>query len=317
MIFNKNDVIVKEMTVQEFLEFKPSKDQFVNGELYVKKNRVNELRPVIKEALTNFTNPIVIYSDRRLMQGHHRQAAAKASIEDNTLNLDFKLAVHVVSKSIPFAEASKMIYLANHGSNSTNGKAHAINSNMPISLKVINPIYTSIMTCNKQFSKSLAQLIAGRLAGEFNNNPFLIECLRKGKDISISGDDIYAAKKYREANKYFYSAEAKCDLRKDIKLLASKLKIAVDMIVEAKAGDNIWKVAVGGSHLFTYTIFGLALDGTLERENYSAKKFKTCLSKNSRKFYNHSTKLQNNPTLHNDALIALMFRHVVTKNEAA
>lgn len=288
----------KLMSVSQFLSYQPSLNQLYEGKIQIAEGRVEEIRNDVLNALRNATHPIVVDSDRmKIISGHHRFEAAKREVAEGTLDLNATFVV-TVKNGLSMEHFSREVYEANNGTASGRVATHATFSRMPISVKVINPIFQAVKSASPSFPTSQAQRLARVLGAVFNNNPTLVNALKAGGYIDgIQDMDLYNAKSLDEANKNFHRVVANVDLRPYSDRISTLIKPFVTSVSKFR-DEGLWKEKIGNTTNINYVLLAMALRGEFRESGIDVltpKKLQTALSRYGHKIRKYSKSYQDNP----------------------
>lgn len=301
----------KVITVKEFLTYKPTHEQCVQGKIKVINGDVVKLQPYVREALRNGQMPISSVSLNNhihIIAGHTRQEAARRQVEIGELDLGFTFEVTVEKPNPTKAELSALVARANGKLSRSKSLIHAVYGHTPISVKVIAPVFEALRESG--LNESMSMNMAGRLGGLLNRNPEFLKCLAENKPVEIGGPDLYRAKSMEETGAQFLNAAVLCDLRPFKKMIAKRIGVAASLI-ETLIESGLWKEKLGNSKNLIYTLMGLALrksliEGTNNIDGAVATgKVKRVLNAEGRKIKKAITQYNDNTDKQEDTILGL------------
>lgn len=297
------------ITVKEFLTYKPTHEQTVQGKIKVIPSQVAKLRPKVRESLRNGQMPISavqIGKSIHIIAGHHRQEAARQEVEAGKLDASFTFEVTFEAANPTKAELSALV--ARAGGTLTRSKAliHAAYGFTDISVKVIGPIFDALRAT--KLNERMALNLAGKLGGILNNNKVLVKDLAEGRFVNVSGPDLYKAKGYIESGAGFLDAQANVDLRPLKNLMTTRFSTMAGLVEELRS-EGTWREKLGNSQNLIYTLAGLSLRNQLVEgsrgsdSQVATGKITKAIQTEGRKLHKAITKYNAGPEAQEDTIL--------------
>jgi len=215
---------MKNITLAELVTLKTSSNQIDhNGKVVINRARVEQLKSHILEALQP-PNRIAVSSDMKIICGTHRREAVSELLSDGKLDPNFLIEIDVLSDDKTKEELARIALNNNFNNNNSRLYGQLVCSDLKISKKVFLPIFKAIeIATGKKYSRSKSESMAVKLGAWLNNNPAIVEQIRRGYSVSsVTGADLYNAKTLPEAGKLSYM----CDPNVDLTDLVDRLAIA-------------------------------------------------------------------------------------------